>query len=141
MLRATSYLMLVTLIFSWLGIALAAGVFSDPPISAKSINTTGTWTCHLEDSNDKVEMTASANDYDECPWSSGGNRIDLASTTWEIDEGTLDSATGATNAWKAGSTTGQYTLTVTFKDLDDGADLDDDDSEKQQTLIAFKVGV
>lgn len=126
------------------GAVMGAGICAPPAISAASVDTTGTWSCHINDSGDKVEMTASAHDYDDeaCGCNPvGGDRIDLSATTWEIASGTLDSATGASNGWTAGNAKGQYTLTVTFKDKNDGALYDDDDKEVQKTLTAFKVGI
>jgi hypothetical protein len=103
--------------------------------------TNGPWTCHINDGDDAVNMTASAHDYDQCIQ---GDRINSAATKWEVTSGTLEHATGSTSAWTAGTSIGEKTLTVTFDDLDDGADYDDDSTGVafvQKTLTAFKVGV
>src|SRR5262245_55280414 len=125
---------------------VAAGSCAAPAITNMAVDTTnGPWSCHINDATDKVAMQASATDTDQtasdpCHCESG-NRINLAATTWVVSDGVLDSPTGATNQWKAGSSIGSKTLTVTFKDMDDGADCDDDDVVVQKTLTAFKVGV
>lgn len=118
-------------------------------ISGASVDTTnGPWTCHIDDASDKVHMTANAWDFDlsdnsppsccNCP---SGDRIDLPSTSWSITSGVLDSATGTTNRWKAGTSIGHKTLTVIFMDLNDGPRCDDPNVQITQTLTAFKVGV
>lgn len=123
---------------------LAAGPCAGTPIQNAAVDTTnGPWSCHINDNSDKVALLATANDYDDtsepCNCFSG-DRINLAATTWVASDGSLDSPTGSTNAWKAGTSIGSKTLTVTFKDLNDGADCDDDDVQVQKSLIAFKVG-
>ena len=121
--------------------AKGEGQYADPAISNATVSTTGTWTCHINDTNDKVEMSASATDYD-CAGGPPGDRINLAATQWSVPAGwgTLQHQTGASNNWTAGAQKGQTTLTVTFHDLDDGADYDDDGEPVQKQLTAFRVG-
>ncbi len=124
-------------------VALGVGQFADPPISDRAVNVVGgPATCHINDATDKVELTASAKDYDDC--NSTNNRINLAATTWSKPSGTFDHATGSHNDWTAGGTPGTATITVTFHDLDDGADYADATvgvAEAQVVLTGFKVGV
>jgi hypothetical protein len=125
--------------------AATAADCKGPPISAASVDTiNGPWTCHINDASDKVQMVASAHDYDDnttegCDCGEG-DRIDLASTVWQVSSGVLDYSTGVANNWMAGTSVGSKTLTVTFKDYADNPDCDDPDVDVTKTLTAFKVG-
>ena len=124
---------------------LAAGSCAGAAISGASVDTVnGPWTCHINDPGDKVSMVANASDYDSTSEGCAcgeGNNITLAATTWVVSSGVLDSATGSANSWKAGTSIGNKTLTVTFKDDSSNPLCDDNDKEVQKTLTAFKVGV
>ncbi len=135
----------VLLVGSMSQFALGAGSHAAPPISGATIDVTnGSPTCHVNDANDKVALSGNAIDNDQtggcCPCVAG-NRINLDATQWECTSGQLDSPTGATNSWKAGPNIGQYSVTATFHDQNDGAACDDDQVTKTITVTAFKVGI
>lgn len=119
------------------------GKYADPEITSMTVSITSTSTCHINHMADAVYMEASAVDTDSCEGESKGNRIDLPATEWSVPVGwgNLNARYSSYNFWWAGDNYGTTDLTVTFDDLDDGPDYDDDTDSCQKQLTAFRVGV
>ena len=134
--------MILVFFLPWSEDIRAAGDYADPPIDTAGTVisvTNGPPTCHKNNSADKVHLSVSGGDDQDCD---GPGSIDYTETRWTCTSGVLDDTYASTNKWKALAKGSGFVIRVYLNDDDSDPDYDDDESPcaDTQTVTGFIVG-